>query len=693
MCIYLNLLATVLCGFSYIQSMNTMKMLKIATQEQQNISPQEQFFNAAQDKDLAAMQQLLITYPDTIDINAINATTGYTAFIQAAYNAAPSVMQFLLDHGCNLQAQICEQEENIPEYYFLFMFDEFLPYVDQLDNKQKLIQCEGKELLSFAVRWGALNHVKKLIQYGVNPSEFTKNGFTALHSAAENNEFTIMHYFVEECNINPVILSLEKSRSPLHSAAYNGNREVLDYLSDRVPAEHIYACEAEYGTVLHNVIAGSGLMTLVDHIATKYPKLLTIRNMKNDSPLALAVGLNRESTVRLLIKKYKLNVLEDNTPLFLMAVQRGYFNLVKYFTEEVQLDPLQEWEIEEKKWPSAFHYAASSGRLDILKYFIEERGINQASKQVTTNQTILDIAVSGGYYPEMLDYLINQRAFNVNVPASTNGKTPLYYAAVHGILPCVKALIGKYKASVDQPTNTLFTPLMAAVFYNRLPVVRFLLKVAKANPQLKDKDGNTIVHFASRHMSILNYLLNEHYPAIDINAVDNGGNTPLHHHVSTNGTIVALRKLLQAGANSRLPNNNDVLPRDYTTDTTTRSILHKFGKYTPRLFQAYDKKSRVKLQYLALNITFNIQDAYGDTLLHKAIRDNNTDMITFLLTINREVAGIKNKHGETPVTMALLHHRPIFDLLLKIAYIAKLDAATNSRKRSRDTMESASILQ
>ena len=659
---HLGLLATVLCGFSYIQSMNTTEILEVVIQEKQNISPQKQFFNAARTGDVDSIQQLLTNYPDTVDINAIDTTTGYTAFIEAARYKHIPVMELLLNHGYNLKIS---DKNGMSGYHWLFAFDEFVSYVQQLSNFEKLIQHLGKGLLDIACAAGALEQVKLLVHCGVNPQEVLddQEGM-ALHTAIKFNHFAIVQYLVEECRVNPSVLSI------LHIAAANGNRKIFDYLALRVPNDHVYSSDKEFGTVVHNAIAGNK-PDMVKYLVAKYPELLTMRSIKNISPLALAVVLNREDIVRFFIEECNLTILEDNyndIPLFSSVVERGYFNLVKYFAEEVQLDPLQEWEIGGRKWPSAFHEAASSGRLNILKYFIEERGINQESKEVTTDKTILDIAVSSGYYPEILDYLINQRAFNVNVPASTNGKTPLYYAAAHGILPCVKELIEKYKASVDQPTNTLVTPLMAAVFFNRLPVVRYLLEVAKANSQLQDKDGSTIVHFASRHMSILNYLLSEHYPAIDINAVYKNGDTVIHYLVSTNGTIVALRKLLQAGANSRLPNNNDVLPRDYTTDTTVRDILNKFGKYTPRLFQAYDKKSRVELQYLAPKITFNIQDEHGDTLLHKAIRDNNAEMMKFLLTINREAAGVKNKQGETPVTMAYFNYRPMFELLWNAVY-------------------------
>ena len=674
MYLYLTLLIALFSCVSCVQSMDnsSFEALDVVIQEKQNISPQEQFFNAARTGDIDTIQQLLIAHSQEIDINAIDATTGYTAFMHAAFNKHVPVMQLLLDHDYDLHVR---NKENIPGYYYLFWFNEFVPYVQpELAFVPELIQNEGKELLQHAVQKGALEHVKVLVhQYGVNPNEFDKIGFTALHAAAAYNQLAIMRYFIEKCKVNSLIPSQKELRSPLHSAALNGSREVFDYLSARVSAQSILIVEHRHGTVLHNAIVGNKL-DMVDYLATNYPALLTIRNKYNNSPLGIAVHYNKEDIVKLLIEKYKLNAHEDRyymlpisnvvvpgavsigLPLLHVAASGGYLNLVKYFVEELHLDPLQE----EQTYAPAVNQAAANGKLDVLKYFLENCDINQESKAKFSGETLLHAAVIYGYYPEVLDYLIKQRKCNVNITNTSNR-----------------------------------TPLMTAVFFNRLPVVRYLLEVAKANLQLKDIAGKTIVHFAYQHMPILNYLLNEHYPAIDINAVDNNSDTAIHQLIrnNQNANAAALKKLLQAGANSFLRNKQNMVPLQYPVNNTLREIISKFFTYTPQLFEAYDKKSRVKLQYLALNITFNIQDEHGDTLLHKAIRENNTDMITFLLTINREVAGIKNKQGETPITLALLHHRPMFDLLWKVACIAKLNATTNPRKRSIDIMESTSTIQ
>ena len=585
--------------------------------------------------------------------------------MQAAIHKHIPVMQLLLNHGYNLQVQ-SDDDDNVPGYYYLLWFDAFVPYIQQLNNQQELIKNQGKELLGQASWKGALEHVKLLVQHGVNPSEIRKDGFTALHSAAAGNQLAVMRYFVEECNINPGIFTPKESRSPLHSAAYNGSREVFDYVSASIPTEQISACEARHGTVLHNAIVG-GQLAMVDYLATKYPDLLTIHNNDNSGPLGVAVTYNKEEVLKLLIEKYKLNAQEERCagrPLLHIAAEYGYLNLVKYFVEELHLDPLQK----EQEYASAAHYAAASGELDILKYFLEDCGIDQEIKSVFSGETILHAAASDSYYPEVLDYLINQRKLNVNVLDNSN-RVPLHRAATHGTLPCVRALIEEYKAPVDQADAHLVTPLMLAVNANRKSIVQYLLEVAKANIQSKTIDGTTIIHLACKHVPILNYLLNEHYSAIHIDAVDDNNNTAIHYLVRTSKNTIALKRLLQAGANPNIASKDGKIPVKYTSDVIIIDILDKFSRYKAEIFQAYAQKSQTELQNLARKlITFNIQDEQGNTLLHTAIKDNNAEMVTFLLTINREVAGVKNKFGETPVTLAYFNYRPMFELLWNAAY-------------------------
>jgi AAA+ superfamily predicted ATPase/ankyrin repeat protein len=81
--------------------------------------------------------------------------------------------------------------------------------------------------------------------------------------------------------------------------------------------------------------------------------------------------------------------------------------------------------------------------------------------------------------------------------------------------------------------------------------------IRESSAAIKDKDGRTLMHYvAMKYCSCFKSLLDK---KVNVNAVDNDGQTPLHLAI-THKVPDSIKALIAAGANKNIPNNNGKTP-------------------------------------------------------------------------------------------------------------------------------------
>ena len=210
---------------------------------------------------------------------------------------------------------------------------------------------------------------------------------------------------------------------------------------------------------------------------------------------------------------------------------------------------------------TVLHYAVRLNRrsCDVLNCLIE----NGADANVRTEYSKCTPLMIAAHCKNLnaVEFLLKHGAI-VDVQDKRN-KSSLHYGVEGALLSGdtsfdVVSCLLNHGADINAPMNGKYTLLMSASSFQQVGLVNFLLEQG-ANVLLKDKDGNTALHFAcgiwnsaSCACDVLNCLTEN---GADINAIRNDNCTPLML-ASSGGYVDQITFLIKHGANVHLQDKN-----------------------------------------------------------------------------------------------------------------------------------------
>ena len=298
-----------------------------------------------------------------------------------------------------------------------------------------------------------------------------------------------------------------------------------------------------------------------------------------------------------------IRIIDNRTPLHIAAMN-GHLELVKYFVENLNMDPntrgFNEW--------APLHHSSAEGHHNIVKYLIENCHCN-ADIRNKDNNTPLHFAASNGHL-DLVKYFVE----DLNMDPNTRGfkeRAPLHYVSAKGNHSIVKYLIENCHCNADIRNVDNSTPLHIAAMNGYLDLVKYFVENLNMDPNTRGFNEWAPLHHSSAegHHSIVKYLIENCHCIADIRNKDN--NTPLHFAAS-NGHLDLVKYFVD----------------DLNMDPNTRG----FKERAP-LHVASAKGHHSIVKYLIENCHCNadLRSEYNNTPLHSAVSNGHLDLVKYFV--------------------------------------------------------------
>ena len=334
------------------------------------------------------------------------------------------------------------------------------------------------------------------------------------------------------------------------------------------------------------------------------------------SPIHIAAVNGEKSTIELLLKNnspddYKCDVNEEDTFGRTALVYTVFGDW--YDCAELLLRNKASVNKEDRDKRTALHWAAYLGKPKFVNLFLQHV----------------------------------ERGGDCN-PPDLEGRTPLHYAVAQEDSKCLRLLLKRVVASkIDVTDDEKKTALHWSAYYGYLGHVKILMK-AKANPQLRDIQYNTLLHLAVANpqspdaVRIVRHLLKlKPFFSVQKNYL---GLTPLHLAVANESEELA-RELCSAHVQAL----DEV-------DKESRSALH---------YAVLRNNVDIVRILISSRAFLYIEDNSGATPLHYAAKNNNFELIAFL-ALQTKLEDIPDHEGRTALMWAASEDAvDVLDLMLR----------------------------
>lgn len=294
-----------------------------------------------------------------------------------------------------------------------------------------------------------------------------------------------------------------------------------------------------------------------------------------------------------------------------------------------------------------------------MRNHLQYNRLNQSLLQAIRNLSIIDV-----------NRLLLSGA-DVNYASSNDRNTAMHLACEIGNSEIVSALLIHFpnlnlKRNIDG-----FAPLHCAVKNNHNDVVLNLL-MHQANPDSRDDQGFTPLNYAVENANneiVMNLLLHQANP----NSRDNLGLTPLHHAVKK-GNIEMVRHLFLSPNNPDSRDFEGLTPLHYAVIYNNREIMNllllnnanpnicDFSGCTPFHLAVINGDLLTVSQLFSwsilpnnFNINLNLRTNSGHTAIHFAGKQNNLNLVNFLLKFNADPNKAVLSNGFTALHYASAH--------------------------------------
>lgn len=474
-----------------------------------------------------------------------------------------------------------------------------------------LIDCEidvistraFNELLVLACEYGYQDIVEKLFDRVPKTKLKNKLDKTILVNAAIGGNVNILKLLLNaqiEVNVKNRL-----ERTALHLACLGGHEEIVKILINC--GADTNALDKFYNTTLHCAAKGGNKNILKSLLDCQFD--INLRNNTNKTVFHIACEEGHEEILKILLKsdmqvdtKTRAWWYPNGTALH-FAVKGGNKNIVKLLLDlGIEIDAIDD------KQESALHLACEKGLEDIVDILIKY-GANVVGSNIE-GKGVLHSAVLGEN-KNIVKLLLHCK---VDVHSrDLKGNSALLLAVEHGNIEIIQLLI-KYGAKITDKD------MMGCSAFH------IIAKHLRPKNQAYDVEQECIERiYVSSMLKIYNIIKLFSKLGLDINCIDNKGDTPLHTLNRDRHNLEMVKLFLNFGANIFAKNG--------------------YGETVLKLACDLGLKSTAKL-FLELSVDIETKNNIGDTILSNlaAKSSENECTIRLLLHFGANVNSYGNCH-------------------------------------------------
>ena len=551
---------------------------------------------------------------------------------------------------------------------------------------------DGKSYLHAASSGGNLEIVQLLVDdFNLEPDCMDNAGTTPLYIASEKGHLEVTKYFIagKLCELTKEsIFVAERSKNTKVLKFLNDQYSILYNKSDWNHDQNSQSC-----TYVHKLSRQMERLDLIRYHVKHHHCIVNCKDDDGKTPLFYACQSGDLDVVKYLISEQNCDpnlVVKDYTCLR-VACEKGKLNIVKFLYENYKCQQTLKCttlignKLCEERSGEYLHYAAASGDIDTIEYFIKKgiapnnqyctevqfsdlreyqnctiphtekpanykfkfkknpliaalyNGHLKATKIFIENYDALkstNVSIIGSEswlgYLHILQYLVEDRKMNPDL-VCTDKLSPLYVACWNGHLNVVKYLIVERCCKVNFIYPEGWNAIHVASKFGKLKIVKFLKEDCATEANNRDARGRTPLFLASLsgQTEVLKYLAAYHW---DPSYVTDDGFSCLHAATITGmlDTVKFLINNMKSNASTRTPNGS--------------MAMHL----------ACEHGHIEILQYLSKLKECNIDLARDDgmTCLHIAVICRKVDIVNYLINDMRCNLNNKDHNLRTPLYLA-----------------------------------------